>query len=99
MTKHRKKESESVSRSVMSILCNLVDSFVRGILQARKLEWVTMPFSRGFSWPRDQTGVSCIVVRFFTIWATREAWNHLNAQEQHWATEIHFELPVSFQMF
>ena len=33
----------------------------------------TIPFSRGSSWPRDQTQVSCIAGRFFTIWATREA--------------------------
>ena len=31
-----------------------------GILQARILEWVTIPFSSRFSWPRDQTHVSCI---------------------------------------
>ena len=37
------------------------------------LEWVVYPFSRGSSWPRNQTGVSCIVGRFFTNWATREA--------------------------
>ena len=40
------------------------------ILQARILEWVAIPFSRGFSWPRDQILVSCIAGRFFTIWAT-----------------------------
>ena len=44
-----------------------------GILQARILEWVAMPYSRGSSQPRDQTHVSCIAGRFFTIWATREA--------------------------
>ena len=32
-----------------------------------------IPFSRGSSWPRDQTQVSRIAGRFFTIWATREA--------------------------
>ena len=32
-----------------------------------------MPSSRGSSWPRDQTQVSCTAGRFFTIWATREA--------------------------
>ena len=37
------------------------------------LEWVAIPFSRGSSWPGNQTWVSCIVGRFFTIWATREA--------------------------
>ena len=44
---------------------------VHGILQARILEWVAMPSSRGSSLPSDQTQVSCI--GFFTIWATREA--------------------------
>ena len=54
-------------------LCNPTDYTVHGILQARILEWVSYPFSRGSSWPRDQTGVSCIVDRFSTSWATREA--------------------------
>ena len=39
----------------------------------RILEWVAYPFSRGSSWPRNQTGVSCTVDRLFTNWATREA--------------------------
>ena len=42
-----------------------------GILQARVLEWVAIPFSRGSSWPRDRTEVSYIAGRFFLIWATR----------------------------
>ena len=44
-----------------------------GILQARILEWVAMPSSRGSSQPRGRTQVSCIAGGFFTIWATREA--------------------------
>ena len=44
-----------------------------GISQARILEWVAIPFSRGSSQPRDQTWVSCLAGGFFTIWATREA--------------------------
>ena len=48
-------------------------SSVHGILQARKLEWVAIPFSRGSSQPRDRTRVSHIVGSFFNIWATREA--------------------------
>ena len=43
--------------------CNLQGSFVHGILQARILEWVAMPSSRGSSQPRDKTCasyVSCI---------------------------------------
>ena len=43
---------------------------IHGTLQARILEWVAKPFSRGTSWPRDLTQVSCIVSRFFTIWAS-----------------------------
>ena len=50
-----------------------VDYTVHGILQARILEWVAFPFSRGSSQPRDQTQVSRIVGRFFSSWATREA--------------------------
>ena len=49
------------------------DSSVGGILQARVLEWVVIPFSRGSSQPRDQTQVSHIAGRFFTVWAIREA--------------------------
>ena len=41
----------------------------------RILEWAAYPFSRGTSWPRNQTGVSCIAGRFFTSLATREAQN------------------------
>ena len=54
------------------IYCSLPDSSVRGILQARRLEWVPMPFSRGYFWPRDRTQVLCIADRFFTIWVTRK---------------------------
>ena len=46
---------------------------IHGILQARRLEWVAFPFSRGSSQPRDWTQVSHIAGRFFTSWATREA--------------------------
>ena len=53
--------------------CSLPGSSVHGILQAGILKWVAVPFSRGPSWPRDRTQLSCIAGRFFTIWATREA--------------------------
>ena len=46
---------------------------VYGILQARILEWVAFPLSRGSSQPRNQTKVSCIAGGFFTNWAIREA--------------------------
>ena len=42
-------------------------SSVHGILQARTLEWVAIPFSRGSSQPRDRTWVSCIAGRLFTL--------------------------------
>ena len=53
--------------------CGPPGSSVHGILQARILEWVAIPFSRGSSQPRDRTQVPCIVGGFFTSWATREA--------------------------
>ena len=53
--------------------CSLPGSSVHGILQARILEWVAISSFRGSSRPRDQTQVSCIAGRFFTIWATKEA--------------------------
>ena len=53
-------------------LCNPMDYTVHGTLQARKLEWVAFPFSRGSSQPRDRTQVSCTEGGFFTSWTTRE---------------------------
>ena len=59
--------SESESHSVVP------DSlWPHGVLQARILQWVAFPFSRGSSQPRYQTQVSHIAVRFFTSWTTRE---------------------------
>ena len=58
-------------------LCNPTDCSppgVSGILQARILEWIAIPFSRGSSWLRDQTLVSCIAGRFFTLWATGKSY-------------------------
>ena len=53
--------------------CSLPGSSGHWILQARILEWVAIPFSRGSSQPRNRTGVSCVASGFFTSWATREA--------------------------
>ena len=50
--------------------CRLPGSSVYGILQARILEWVAIPFSRRSSQPRDQTRVSCIAIGYFTARAT-----------------------------
>ena len=66
------KVSEHVSTQSCHTLCDPIDcsppgSSVHGILQAGILEWVATPFSRGYSWPRDWTLVSCVAGRFFTI--------------------------------
>ena len=50
-----------------------MDYTVHGILQAKILEWITFPLSRGSSQTRDQTQVTHIAGRSFTSWATREA--------------------------
>ena len=62
-----------------STLCDpmnssLLGSSVHGISQARILEWVTITFSKGSSWPRDRTHVSCIscidrqILYYYTTW-------------------------------
>ena len=50
--------------------CSPPGSSLRGILQARVLEWVAISFSRRSSQPRDRTQVSRIAGRRFIIWAT-----------------------------
>ena len=80
-------ESESEVPRSCPTLCNPMDcslpgSSVHGIFQARVLEWVAIPFSRGSSWPRDRTWVSRTAGRHLTTWATREAssprkWHHI----------------------
>ena len=52
-------------------VCSPPGSPVHGILQARTLEKVAIPSSRGSSQPGDQTQLACIAGRFFTIWATQ----------------------------
>ena len=71
-------ESESgVAQSCLT-LCDPMDSSppnssIHGIFQARARERVVIFFSKGSSWPRDQTQVSHIAGRRFAIWATSEA--------------------------
>ena len=75
-------------------------SSVHGILQARILEWVAIPFSRGPSWLRDQTWVSCIAGRFSAVWTTWEApirdwewliklWDRLAQGQEKWVDTQH----------
>ena len=59
-------ESEVKVAQSCPTLCDPMFYTVRGILQARILEWKAFPFSRGYSQPRGQTQVSCIADRFFT---------------------------------
>ena len=69
-------------------LCDPMDcnsppgSSVHGLFQARILEWVAYPFSRGSSQPRNQIQVSCIAGRFFTVWATRQARRHVKCYKR-----------------
>ena len=63
-----------------SMNCSPPGSSVHGVLQARILEWITMPSSRGSSRPRDRTGISCVSCTaggFSTHWATWEAHTNL----------------------
>ena len=65
-----------VSRSVCPTLCNPLnppDFSVHGISSGKNTLLCSVPFSRGFSQPRDQTQVCYIIGRFFTIWDNREA--------------------------
>ena len=80
--------------------CSPPGSSVHGILQARRLEWVAIPFSRGSSPPRGRTQVSCIAGRFFTVWAPREApictqdGQYLgNNLKQSWACQVDGHFP------
>ena len=75
--------------SVTSVMSDSLDpmdysppgSSVHGILQARILEWVAMPSSRGSSSPRDQTCISCTAGEFFNHWATWEAQKEVMANK------------------
>ena len=57
---HEWSENENQS---CPTLCNPTDYTVHRILQARILEWIAFPFSRGSSQPRNWTGVSCLHCR------------------------------------
>ena len=75
------KWSEVKVAQLCPIRSDPMDYTVHGILQARVLEWVAFPFSRGSSQPRDQTQVSHIAGGFFTSWATRKAHNGKSSEQ------------------
>ena len=74
----------------------------------RILEWIAHPFSRGTSWPRNQTGVSCIASGFFTSWATgdslqkflmlgkTEGWRRRGWQRMRWLDGITDSMDMNF---
>ena len=70
-------ESENVSPWNDLMDCSPPGSSVHWILQARMLEWVAISSSRGSFQLRDWTRVSHVAGRFFTIWATREAYIYM----------------------
>ena len=72
--------------------CDPTDYTVHGVLQARILEWVAFPFSRGSSQPRDRTQVSQIAGGFFTSWATREA-------QESWSCSLSFPGHLLIKIF
>ena len=69
-------ENESVSRSVVSdsdpMDWDPPGSSVRGILQARILEWVAVPVSKHLPDPGIKPGSPALQADLFTMWATRE---------------------------
>ena len=65
VTVFSKEEKVKVAQSCLP-LCDPMDCIVHEVLQARILEWVSFPFSRGSSKPRDGTQVSRFAGRFFT---------------------------------
>ena len=76
--KSKSGKTETVSHSSCPALYDTMDrslpgSSVHGIFQARVLEWVAIPFSKGSSGPRDQTPVAYIAGRFFTVQAIRKS--------------------------
>ena len=83
-------KSKSISCLVVSNSCDSCDPVecsppglsVHGILQARILEWVAIPFSRGSSQPRDRTHVSHIAGRFYLL--SHQKWSEMKSISRVW---------------
>ena len=84
-----------VSDSVTPTDCSPPGSSVRGILQARILEWVAISSCRGSSQPRDWTWISHIAGRFYTILATTSVlFSHSVMSDSLWPHGLqHAKLP------
>ena len=74
--------------------CSPPDPSVHGILQARILEWVAIPFFRECSQPRDWTWVSCIAGIFFTHQESPERQTNSLWESWNW----HWLKPNSYQV-
>ena len=89
--KKKVKVTQCCSTLCDSMDCSLPGSSVHRISQARILESVNSRFSRGSSQTRDQTQVSWIAGRFFTVWATRKAYGkprqHIKKQRHHFVNK------------
>ena len=75
------------------------DSSVHGIFQARRLEWVAMPSSRGSSWPRDQIHVSCVACtagRFLTTEPPGSPFYCPFLQNIMWFPKIHATFKIKY---
>ena len=69
--------------------CIQSGSTVHGIFQARILEWTAIPFSRGFSQPRDWTQVFCF--EEVTTWGTREPQCSPEKGNYMWSSIINYK--------
>ena len=100
MTNLESKVESLVTQSCPT-LCDPMDyslpgSSVHGIFQARVLKWVAISFSRGSSGPRDQTQVSHIVGRRFTVWAMTNLDSILKSRDIALPTKIHLVKAMVF---
>ena len=71
-------EDEELTLSLLLSFYTPFSSLHR-IFQSKILEWIVVSFSRGSSWPRDQTWVSCIAGRFFPVWAIGKSLKERNS--------------------
>ena len=75
--------------------CSLPGSFLHGFSRQECWSGLSFSFSRGSSWPRDQTQVSRIPGRQFNLWATREAITEYNLSF-YIKPHIEFELLIAY---
>ena len=84
-------ETNSPQGSVDPMDYSLPGFSIHGIFQARVLEWVAISFFRGSSRPRDQTWVSLIVGRCYTVWATREVHVKVKAESEKVGLKVNIQ--------